>query len=172
MQSNFPAQYQVPLDRTANVPITEGIHLFTVKSGEEKESSAGNPMWVFNLACQDAGEEGKEVTIYLVLTEKARWKFELFLDAMNAPKTGSATINQFFGRQLRAEVKHEDYEGKPQARIGEMFPVTAVAKPAMPKPVNPATQPKPVTQAAAAVAAVKPTVAKKPVTKLPKDATE
>lgn len=117
-------QYEVPLDRTANAPISEGVHVFTVKDAEETESSKGNPMWVFTLACNTPGEEGKDVRLYLTLTQNTRWKLELFLDAMRAPATGSVTADKFVGRQMRAQITHEDYEGRPQARVGEMYPLS------------------------------------------------
>ena len=165
---NPPAQFQVDLERTANQPVSEGIHLFTIKSGEEATSSSGNPMWVFTLACNTAGEEGKEVRYFAVLSQSARWKFELFLDAMNAPKTGSAVMSQFIGRQLRAQITHEDYEGHAQARVGEMFPVNS--KPVATAPASANTAVKKVT----AVAPAKPVaaVAKKNSKGLPEDATE
>jgi hypothetical protein len=134
------AQYQVPLERTANTPISEGVHLFTIKDFEEGESSNGNPMWTFTLACNTPTEEGKEVRMYLVLTPNARWKLENFLDAMRAPANGTVTADKFVGRQMRAQITHEMYEGRAQARVGEMFPVTQaaspVAKPAAPVPAN------------------------------------
>lgn len=168
--NNAPVQYQIELERTANQPVSEGIHLFTIKSGEESESQAGNPMWVFTLACNTPGEEGKEVRFFAVLSQSARWKFELFLDAMNAPKTGSATITQFIGRQLRAQITHEDYEGRPQARIGEMFPVNSApaARPAAAS--NPAV--KKVTAGAPVVTKTAPAPVKKVSKGLPSDATE
>lgn len=134
--------YEVDLDRTATTPVTEGIHAFSVADIAEGESSKGNPMWTVKLACIDPAEAGKQVTLFLVLTDAARWKFEAFLDAVNAPKTGRATADKFIGRQLRAQITHEDYEGKPQPRIGEMWPITkAPVAPATPavKPVAKAT---------------------------------
>ena len=161
-------QYQINLDRTANVPITEGIHQFSVAEIAEGESKAGNPMWTVKLACLDEAEAGKQVSLFLVLTDAARWKFEAFLDAVLAPKAGSATASQFVGRKLRAQITHEDYEGKPQARIGEMWPMTT-------RPATPAPAVKPVvtktSSAPTATAKVTPAVKTTAPTKrpLPKD---
>jgi len=160
-------QYQINLDRTANVPITEGIHQFSVAEIAEGESKAGNPMWTVKLACLDEAEAGKQVSLFLVLTDAARWKFEAFLDAVLAPKTGSATASQFVGRKLRAQITHEDYEGKPQARIGEMWPMTT-------RPATPAPAVKPVvtkTSSAPTATAKVPAKASTPAAKrnLPKD---
>lgn len=114
-------QYQVNLERTANAPVSEGIHIFTVIEAEETTSSSQNPMWVFTLACQTPTEAGKEVRLFLPLTQNMRWKLELFLDAMRAPGSGTVTADRFVGRQMRASIKHEDYQGRPQAQINEMF---------------------------------------------------
>jgi hypothetical protein len=160
-------QYEVPLDRTANVPISEGVHVFTVKDAEETESSKGNPMWVFTLACQTPTEEGKEARLYLTLTQNTRWKLELFLDAMRAPATGSVTADKFVGRQMRAQITHEDFEGRPQARVGEMYPLSQVG--AAPKPQGVV-----INKTSAAAVPASPTVTKKVVAKkasaLPTDA--
>lgn len=158
-------QFEVPLDRIANVPVTEGVHLFTVSRGEESVSKNNNPMWTFYLACNTPGEEGKEVPLFLVLTPSARWKLELFLDAMNAPKTGSVTIDKFIGRKMRAQIVHEKYEGKDQARIGEMYPVSAAPKSSQaPVAKNPAVK------NVSASTQEETTSAKKPVTAIPADA--
>lgn len=154
------ATYQVPLERTANDPVPEGVHLFTVASFDEGEGAKG-PYWKFILACNTPGQEGKQVFHIVSLAPTARWRLELFLDAMSAPKTGSVTADKFVGRQMRAQVKHEDYEGRPQARIGEMYAVNAVAKTPAPKPVaNSAVK--------SAVATPK-SVVKKPAVNLPKE---
>ena len=128
-------QFSVSLDRTANSPVSEGVHPFTIMSGEEGEGKAG-PYWKFILACQTPAEAGKQVFHICSLSSQSRWRLELFLDAVGAPKTGNATISQFVGRSLRAQIVHEDYEGRPQARVGEMWPMTTA-----PKPVTAPVQP-------------------------------
>lgn len=163
-------QYEVPLDRTANAPISEGVHVFTVKDAEETESSKGNPMWVFTLACQTPGEEGKDVRLYLTLTQNTRWKLELFLDAMRAPATGSVTADKFVGRQMRCQITHEDYEGRPQARVGEMYPISQAGA-ASPKPQGVVINKSPAAAATTSATPVKKTAApaKKAAGGLPKD---
>ena len=125
------SDFQISLDRTANAPVTEGIHSFKISSGEEAEGPKG-PYWKFTLTCLSTGEEGKSVFFIVSLSPQARWRLEIFLDAIGAPPTGTATINQFVGRQFRAQVTHEMYEGRAQARIGEMFSMSS--KKAAPKP--------------------------------------
>jgi hypothetical protein len=123
------ATYQVPLERTANDPVPEGVHLFTVSSFDEGEGPKG-PYWKFVLSCNTPGQEGKQVTHIVSLAPAARWRLELFLDAMGAPKSGFVTADKFIGRKFRAQVKHEDYEGRAQARIGEMYAVNSSNVPA------------------------------------------
>lgn len=145
--------YQVPLDRVANQPVPEGIHPFSVSEIEEGESSSQNPMWTVTLACLTPGEEGKTVPLFLVLTPSARWKLEQFFDAVGAPTSGMVTADRFKGRKLRCQITHEDYQGRKQARVGEMWAMTAspVAKaPAAPQVAVSKTSKKPTTARQAA----------------------
>jgi len=144
-------QYQIPLDRTANTPVTEGIHPFSISDITEGISKSQNPMWTVTLSCLTPGEEGKTATLFLVLTEAARWKLEIFLDAVIAPKTGAAQASQFLNRKLRCQITHEEYEGRMQAKVGDMWPMTTA--------LVGASKVSKVTPAATKVAgAVKPTV--------------
>lgn len=120
------SNYQIGLDRTANTPVTEGIHTFKIIAGDEGEGAKG-AYWKFTLACETPGEEGKNVIFIVSLTPQARWRLELFLDAVRAPTTGTATIENFIGRKLRGKVVHEEYEGRVQARLAELFPPVAAA---------------------------------------------
>ena len=142
-------QFSVSLDRTANSPVSEGVHVFTIASGEEAEGPKG-PYWKFVLACQTPAEAGKQVFHIVSLTPQSRWRLELFLDAVNAPKTGNASISQFVGRSLRAQITHQDYEGRPQARVGEMWPVTSAPK-NVPTSVQPQVTKTPAASASASV---------------------
>lgn len=167
--------YEIPLERTASTPVSEGIHVFGVSNIEEGESSSGNPMWTVRCACKDPGEEGKEATLYLVLTEAARWKFELFLDAVKAPATGTATADKFIGRQFRAQITHEDYQGRLQPRIGEMWPITAAPPATAPKAAvvvknKPDAAATKTPAKTSAPVAVKKVAAKQPTGSLPADA--
>lgn len=128
--------YQIDLDRTASTPVTEGIHTFEIVAGEEGEGAKG-AYWRFNLRCMSPGEDGKTASLIVSLSPQARWRLELFLDAVRAPEAGKATIENFFKRKLRAKVVHEDYEGRTQARLTELFPAvpTAVTPKAKAAPV-------------------------------------
>ena len=120
------SMYQIDLDRTANTPVSQGIHTFEIVSGDEGEGAKG-AYWKFNLRCLTPGEDGKTAVLIVSLTPQARWRLELFLDAVRAPEVGTATIEKFFGRKLRAKVEHEIYEGRTQARLTELFPAVATA---------------------------------------------
>jgi hypothetical protein len=124
--------YEISLDRVANQPVSEGIHLFQVRAIEEGESSNHNPMWTVRLTCLDEGpDQGKETTMWLVLTESARWKLEKFFDAVKAPTTGTVDYTKFIGRSFKGQVTHENRDGRINANIGEMFPASSA--PAAPK---------------------------------------
>ena len=120
-------QYQVSLDRTANQPVSEGIHPFAVATFSEGEGNAG-AYWRFDCQCLTPGEEGKMVALFLSLTPQSRWKLEIFLDAVKAPATGSVTADKFIGRKFRGQVVHGEYNGRPQAKIDQMWPLSAAAE--------------------------------------------
>lgn len=114
--------FQINLERIANAPITEGIHAFKITAGEEGEGAKGT-YWKFTATCLTPGEEGKNVFLFISLSPQARWRLEVFLDAAGAPASGTATLQNFIGRQFRAKVEHEMYEGRKQARLGDLFPM-------------------------------------------------
>lgn len=115
--------YQVDLVRTADQPITEGVHPFTIVGFNEAEGDKG-PYWAFTMRCDTPSEDGKTLMHYVSLTPQARWRLEIFLDAVKAPASGSATADKFVGRRLRGNVKHEPYNGRLQAKIQEMYPLS------------------------------------------------
>ncbi len=118
--------YQIDLDRVANSPVTEGIHTFEIIGGEEGEGAKG-AYWRFTLACKTPGEENKSASFIVSLSPQSRWRLELFLDAVRAPKKGTATIDKFIGRTFRAKVVHEEFEGRVQARLTDLFPAISEA---------------------------------------------
>ena len=118
-------EYEISLDRIANQPVSEGIHLLKITAGNEGEGAKG-PYWKFDTVCLTPGEDSKSPKpLYISLAPQSRWKLEIFLDAVGAPATGAATVNKFVGRQFRGQIIHEVYEGRTQAVIGEMFPKSA-----------------------------------------------
>lgn len=120
--------YQVDLTRVADQPVTEGVHPFTIVGFDEGEGQKG-PYWKFTMRCDSPGEEGKTLLHFVSLTPQARWRLEIFLDAVGAPGNGAATADKFMNRRLRGNVEHQDYEGRAQARLKEMYPISQVAEP-------------------------------------------
>lgn len=112
----------IPLERTANEPVAEGVHLFEIISFTEGEGDKG-PYWKFMCECLTEGENSKTVPMFVSLSPAARWRAELFLDAVAAPKKGEVSADKFVGKKFRAQITHELYDGKPQSRIGEMWQV-------------------------------------------------
>jgi hypothetical protein len=133
--------YSVNLDRVANQPVSEGLHPFVITDiveGESKEKH--NPMWTVRLRCLTEGvDNGKDVTLWLPLTDNMRWKLEKFLDAVGAPTTGQVTYQQFIGRKFKAQVSHQVVDGRTNANVGEMFPLSTSSKSAPPSKVRSAT---------------------------------
>lgn len=121
-------QYQIDLERVGNDPVSAGIHTFKITSFTEGEGEKG-AYWKFDCECETPSEKGKSVPVFLSLTPQSRWKLEIFLDAVNAPKAGAATADKFIGRRFRGSVEMGEYNGRPQAKINEMFPVTTSSAP-------------------------------------------
>lgn len=170
-QSNLSDEdYEVDLERIANQPVSEGMHTFTIVDAIATRGPSGYPYWNFTVVPETAGEENKTARVGVSLSPKARFFMEKFLDAVQAPKGGRAKMNQFLNKRFRGEVKHEDYQGSPQARIDEMFPVTTVSAtpPAQAAPAPaPAVQRRVVASAngTAAKSAPAPTASKAPAGK-------
>jgi len=115
-------QYQIPLERTANEVMVEGMHTLTIVDFTEGEGNAG-PYWVFDCSSSMQGEEGKTARLFLSLSRQSRWKMEIFLDAVGAPASGTVTAEKFMGKSFKGQVSHGEYKGKKQANIDEMFPI-------------------------------------------------
>lgn len=169
----MPAQpmYDLNLDRVANQPISEGIHAFVISDITEGESSNNNPMWTVRLKCLDEGpENGKEATLWLVLIDSMRWKTEKFLDAVQAPPTGSAPYTAFIGRKFRAQISHrkDEQSGRINADVGEMYVFAAKA----PAPHQAAARPAGTPPATVQTTGVKSTATVKRSKGLPADSQE
>lgn len=125
---------EINLERTANEPISEGIHTLKIVAGEEGEGQAG-PYWNFTVTCTDEGEADKTTRMFVSLSPQARWRLEIFLDAIGAPRKGKATIEKFIGRMFKGKITHELYEGRTQAKVGDMFSLAHGAPKATAAPV-------------------------------------
>jgi len=122
-------QYEVDLERKGDAIVDEGIHAFSITGfdeGQKKDESGepapgSHPYWRFDCACLTPGQEGLNASLFLSLSPAARWRMELFLDAVGAPEEGAITADKFMKRKFRAKVVHKDYQGKPQADLAELF---------------------------------------------------
>jgi hypothetical protein len=115
----------VDLDRTSGL-ISLGTHTFKILSATEAPGGSGYPYWRFTLECTDQGEDRKKQLLHMVsLSPQARWKLNEFLDAVNAPKKGKATANQFVGKYVKGSVIHDSYEGRDNSKLDTILPVTA-----------------------------------------------
>jgi hypothetical protein len=118
----------IDLDRTTGM-ISEGTHLFRIETAEEKAStSSGNPTWYLGLICQDQGEDqGKKMLLALSLSVGARFKIDQLLDAIEAPKKGTWTVEQCAGKLLKICVTHGEYNGQPKMDAYRMLPASSTA---------------------------------------------
>jgi len=135
----------IPLERNSGL-ITEGTHPFVISKAEEKASaSSGEPQWVLTLQCtEQAGEDrGKEVSLFLSLSSKARFKIDELLDATEFPKQGTVEVHEFVGKKLRAGITHGEYNGRATANVFRMLPASSTVVLDLPKKTTMAQKPIP-----------------------------
>lgn len=118
------------LDRNSGM-VAEGTHLFKIKEVKEQAAKeSGNSCLFITLVCQDQGEDlAKEQVLILTLTDKARFKVDEFLDALELPRKGSIDTNKFIGLSLRATIAHETYNGSLRANVKQCFAKGSTANP-------------------------------------------
>lgn len=119
----------IDLTRDSGLP-SEGMHLFKITDAKEQNSkSSGQPQWILGLTCQDSGEDqGKKMSVFLSLAPQARFKIDQLLDAIEAPKHGSMTVEQMVGKLLKVVVVHGEYEGNVNANAYKMLPAGSTAQ--------------------------------------------
>ena len=124
---------ELDLSRTSGL-ISEGTHLFKITGGKEQASkTSGEPMWVLECTCQDAGEDqGKKMSLFLSLTPQARFKIDQLLDAIEAPKQGKIMVEQLPGKLLKIAVIHDEYQGAVQMKAYKMLPASSTAEVSLP----------------------------------------
>lgn len=112
---------EVDLKRSSGMP-SLGTHVFKITRIHDGEGGAG-PYWGFNCECQTPGDDqGKEVFLVISHSESTRWKRDEFLDAVKAPVKGKGKGEDFIGKMFRANVSHDDYEGKDKAGLSNLMP--------------------------------------------------
>ena len=105
----------MPIDasRDTGMP-SEGTHLFKVSRAEEKQNGEGHLQWIVELTCQDSGsDQGLKYTefFFVEASHNARWKFNQFLDGVDAPKKGSLEVGWLMNKLLRVTIVHDEWEG-------------------------------------------------------------
>lgn len=91
--------------------IPDGIHVARLVDAEEREGqSSGMPYIALTLEIEaDADWDGQRVWANLSLSPKARFKVDEFLDAVQAPDEGEATIEKFLGLKMKIQVENKTY---------------------------------------------------------------
>lgn len=96
---------------TRKTLLPEGWRPFTIKSGEDKESKAGNKMFVFRI---EDNETSNQEDIYIVRTEGKRWLLKQMLMAIgvvpDADGKFTYEMSDFIGKEVVGKVIHEDNE--------------------------------------------------------------
>jgi len=107
----------IDLDRNTGLP-TEGTHLFKVTAAKETPNkNSGDPQWVLDFTCQDAGpDQGTVMSVFMQTVGKGRFVLNEFLDAIEAPKKGQMRVEDTMGKLVRITVVHEEYNAKMSAK--------------------------------------------------------
>ncbi len=103
--------------------ITPGDYQVIVTDAEEGESSKGTPCITVTLELLDGGEfKGRTLRDWLYTTPKAIWRVGELMHALGLEvPQGDFDLNpaQLIGRQAKATVSHEVWEGKVKTRLGD-----------------------------------------------------
>lgn len=99
----------------------EGIHTARVAKIEETQSQGGDDMLKTTFEVVAGNSKGCKVFDNFVLTEKALWKFQLFLKALGIKCEGKIAVDldKIEGKLLDIEVTHEEYEGQTRAKVSD-----------------------------------------------------
>ena len=99
----------------------EGIHTARVTKIEETQSQGGDDMLKTTFEVVSGNSKGCKVFDNFVLTEKALWKFQLFLKALGIKCEGKIAVDldKIEGKLLDIEVIHEEYEGQTRAKVSD-----------------------------------------------------
>lgn len=117
----------VNLSRKSRPPC-EGLHRARIIQIDQKTSKgAGLPYLSIQYSIEEPGEDGgKAVFDNMSLSEKARFRFDPFLDAVGAPEEGTMDPGKFVGQVIWITVKHEEYNNRLQPRIDNFYSEEAV----------------------------------------------
>lgn len=111
----------------AYVKCAEGQHVVKLTEIEETESQAGNDMLSATFQVVKGQSTGAKIYDNFVLTEKALWKLQSFLNAIGMKADGKVVLDldKLVGKTCIVEVEHEEYDGKTRARIQEFIKLAA-----------------------------------------------
>jgi len=103
---------QIPLDRVGL--LDNGIYKIRITDTEDRTSAAGNAY--VNLTCSVLDEMGKDtgtvVWHTLTMTPKSRVMISQFMDAVDAPPSGSINSRSLKGKSFWAQIGKDTYQGK------------------------------------------------------------
>ena len=113
----------------AYVKCAEGQHVVKLTDIEETESQAGNDMLNATFQVVKGTSTGAKLYDNFVLTEKALWKLQSFLEAVGIKASGKIVLDldKLIGKQCIVEVAHEEYDGKTRAKIQEFIKLSSKA---------------------------------------------
>ena len=105
-----------------NEPLEEGVYEFLIKNVEDKESKAGNPMWLITF------EEQETKTVVwenYTFVEKALFKIKELFDVLGFDTETNAfelpDKSEIIGNFVKAKVIQEEYNGSITNRIKKLI---------------------------------------------------
>src|SRR5690606_33456710 len=106
--------------------VPEGDYAVRVKEVTAEESQGGKPYLKFTLIITEGKHEGKTLRHTCSLQSHALFALRNTLEALNYPiPDGVASINldELEGLEMGVGVEIEDYQGRSQSRVVDVFPV-------------------------------------------------
>lgn len=121
--------FEVDLDGVENNSqyyVPPGNYQGQLISLTKKQSSSGNPMWVWDfVVVEDGPAQGKELRVFTALTPAAMWKVAETIEALGLGETGGKVKfnkKEAIGKQCMLEVADDEYNGKTVSRVQRTYP--------------------------------------------------
>lgn len=111
---------KIPLERTGGRSLlADGVYRARIESVEQKQGAKGPYLsFVYNIVTPDGRPTDTKIWDNISLAEKARFKVDQFLDALEAGTEGSVGLGWFKGKSLWVTVTNETYQQQLKNRIG------------------------------------------------------
>jgi hypothetical protein len=110
--------------------VPEGEYSVEVSGVEQKEGKKYDYLnWEFTIT--DGSQKGNKLWTITSFSPKSLWNLKALLEAMEADipdEPEDVAVADFIGLELSVVVTHEDYEGKPRARITDFGPLEGEPK--------------------------------------------